>query len=97
MALCLSVDSSKGLIKSLIQSPYDALIANSCMTFEVASIRLTAEIGLPTILADSEDGLSIQEISEETGVDSFKLGPSSLLSYEGKELTCPLQSAFFVF
>ena len=51
------------------------------MTLEVASIRLTAEIGLPTILADSEDGLSIQEISEKTGVDSLKLGPSSSLSY----------------
>lgn len=40
----------------------------------MASIRLTAEIGLPTILADSEDGLSIQEIAEKTGVDPLKLG-----------------------
>lgn len=64
----------------MIQSPYDALTANSCMTFEVASIRLTAEIGVPTILADYEDGLSIQEIAEKTGVDSLKLGPSSSLS-----------------
>ena len=51
------------------------------MTLEVASIRLTAEIGLPSILADSEEGLSIQEISEKTGVDSLKLGLSSSLSY----------------
>ena len=71
----------------MIQSPYDALTANSCMTLEVASIRLTAEIGLPTILADSEDGLSIQEISEKTGVDSLKLGPSSSLSYGKGEKT----------
>ena len=44
------------------------------MTLEVASIRLTAEIGLPSILGDSEDGLGIQEIAEKTGVDSLKLG-----------------------
>ena len=55
------------------------------MTLEVASIRLTAEIGLPTILADSEDGLGIQEISEKTGVDSLKLGLSSSLSYGGEK------------
>ena len=74
MALCLSVDSSKGLIKSLIQSPYDALAANTWMALEVAGVRLTAEIGLATVLGDSEDGLSIQEISEKTGMDPFKLG-----------------------
>ena len=54
------------------------------MTLEVASIRLTAEIGVPTVLADSEEGLSIEEIAEKTGVDSLKLGPSSSLS-DGRE------------
>jgi hypothetical protein len=69
----------------LIQSPYDALTANSCKTLEVASIRLTAEIGLPAILADSQDGLSLQEIAEKTGVDSLKLGPSIVVSDGRKE------------
>ena len=51
------------------------------MTLGVACIRLTAEIGLPTILAESEDGLSIQEIAEKTGVDSLKLGLFIVVSY----------------
>jgi len=65
--------ASLGLIKSLIQSPYDALTANTWMVLEVAGVRLTAEIGLATVLGDSEDGLSIQEIAEKTGVDPLKL------------------------
>jgi sugar/nucleoside kinase (ribokinase family) len=46
------------------------------MVLEVAGVRLTAEIGLATVLGDSEDGLSIQEIAEKTGVDPLKLGLS---------------------
>ena len=46
------------------------------MVLEVAGVRLTAEIGLATVLGDSEDGLSIREIAEKTGVDSLKLGSS---------------------
>ena len=46
------------------------------MVLEVAGVRLTAEIGLGTVLGDSEDGLSIQEIAEKTGVDPLKLGSS---------------------
>ena len=52
------------------------------MVLEVAGVRLTAEIGLATVLGDSEDGLSIQEISEKTGVDPLKLG-SSVTQIEG--------------
>ena len=74
ITLCLSLDLLQGLIKSLIQSPYDALTANTWMVLEVAGVRLTAEIGLATVLGDSEDGLSIQEIAEKTGVDPLKLG-----------------------
>lgn len=47
------------------------------MGLETASVRLTAELGLATILGDSDDGLSIQEIAEKTGVDSLKLGSLS--------------------
>lgn len=65
--------ASLGLIKSLIQSPYDALAANTWMTLEVAGVRLAAEIGLATVLGDSEDGLSINEIAEKTNVDGIKL------------------------
>ena len=58
----------------MIQSPYDALAANTWMALEVAGVRLTAEIGLATVLGDSEDGLSIQEIAEKTSMDPLKLG-----------------------
>jgi len=58
----------------LVQSPYDALAANTWMVLEVAGVRLTAEIGLATILGDSEDGLSVDEIAQKTGVDGLKLG-----------------------
>ena len=44
------------------------------MGLEVAGVCLMAEIRLLTILGDSEDGISIQEIAENTGVDSLKLG-----------------------
>ncbi|KIM47488.1 hypothetical protein M413DRAFT_15705 [Hebeloma cylindrosporum] len=66
--------ASLGLLKSLVQSPYDALAANTWMVLEVAGVRLAAEIGLATILGDSEDGLSVDEIAEKTGVDGLKLG-----------------------
>jgi hypothetical protein len=62
------------LLKSLIQSPYDALAANTWMTIEAASVRLAGDIGLATVLGDSEEGLSIQEIADKTGVDGAKLG-----------------------
>jgi len=67
----------QGLIKSLVQSPYDALTANTWMVLEVAGVRLTAEIGLATILGDSEEGLSISEIAKKTNVDGIKLGLST--------------------
>jgi hypothetical protein len=71
----------QGLIKSLIQSPYDALAANTWMALEVAGVRLTAEIGLATILGDTEDGMTVPQISEKTSVDGDKLGSlSELLS-----------------
>lgn len=65
---------NQGLIKTLVQSPYDALAANTWMNLESAGLRLVASIGLPSVLGDSEDGLSISEIAERTGVDALKLG-----------------------
>lgn len=44
------------------------------MSLEIAGVRLAAEIGLASILADSENGLSIDEIAGKTGVDGSKLG-----------------------
>lgn len=64
----------QGLIKTLVQSPYDALTANTWMNLESAGLRLVATINLPSILGESEDGLSISEIAERTGVDGSKLG-----------------------
>lgn len=46
------------------------------MVLEVAGVRLTAEIGLATVLGNSEDGMSIPEIAKKTGVDGDKLGSS---------------------
>jgi len=40
---------------------------------EVAGVRLTAEIGLASILGDSEDGMTIPQIAEKTSVDGDKL------------------------
>ena len=64
----------------MIQSPYDALAANTWMVLEVAGVRLTAEIGLATILGDSEDGMTIPQIAEKTSVDGNKLGSLRYLS-----------------
>ncbi|KAF8899093.1 S-adenosyl-L-methionine-dependent methyltransferase [Infundibulicybe gibba] len=66
--------ASLGLIKSLVQSPYDALAANTWMSLEVAGVRLAADIGLASVLGDNEEGLSVAEIALETGVDGLKLG-----------------------
>jgi hypothetical protein len=41
---------------------------------EPASIRLVAEINLAGILGDNDEGLSIQEIEKQTGVEGEKLG-----------------------
>ncbi|TFK77452.1 S-adenosyl-L-methionine-dependent methyltransferase [Pluteus cervinus] len=65
--------ASLGLLKSLIQSPYDALAANTWATLEVAGVRLAADIGLASVLGDSEEGLSVDEIATKTGVDGLKL------------------------
>ncbi|KAF8078981.1 S-adenosyl-L-methionine-dependent methyltransferase [Lyophyllum atratum] len=68
-----SLTVSQGLLKSLVQSPYDALAANTFMSLESASVRLAAEIDLATVLGDSEDGLNVDIIAEKTGVDGLKL------------------------
>ncbi|KAG6919024.1 hypothetical protein DXG01_009734 [Tephrocybe rancida] len=65
--------ASLGLLKSLVQSPYDALAANTWMTLESACVRLAAEVDLAGVLGDSEDGLSIDEIAKKTNVDGLKL------------------------
>lgn len=44
------------------------------MTIEAASVRLAGDIGLATVLGDSEEGISIQEIAQKTSVDGLKLG-----------------------
>jgi hypothetical protein len=66
------------------------------MTLEVAGVRLAAEIGLATVLGDSEDGLSIHEIAEETNVDGIKLG-ALRLNHSSSESQRSLQSASFGF
>ncbi|KAL0567720.1 hypothetical protein V5O48_014272 [Marasmius crinis-equi] len=65
--------ASMGLIKSLIQNPYDTLAATTWATLEVAGVRMAAEIGLASALGDSEEGLSMKQIEEKTGVDGIKL------------------------
>ncbi|KAG6830907.1 hypothetical protein H0H92_014058 [Tricholoma furcatifolium] len=65
--------ASLGLLRSLVQSPYDALAANTLMTLESACVRLAAEIDLASVLGDSEDGVPIDEIAKKTNVDGLKL------------------------
>lgn len=49
-------------------------MSNSMMACEPAALRVAAELGIATILGDSEDGLTIDEISERADVDASKLG-----------------------
>ncbi|KAH8830153.1 S-adenosyl-L-methionine-dependent methyltransferase [Flagelloscypha sp. PMI_526] len=65
--------ASMNQLKSLVQSPYDALAANTWATLETAGVRLAAEIDLAGILGESDEGMSIKEIAEKTGVDGIKL------------------------
>ena len=44
------------------------------MTIEAASVRLAGDIGLASVLDDTEEGMSIQQIADKTGVDGVKLG-----------------------
>jgi hypothetical protein len=44
------------------------------MYLEAAGVRLVAEIGLASILGDSEEGMTIPQLAEKTGVDGLKLG-----------------------
>lgn len=66
------------------------------MTLEVAGVRLAAEIGLATVLGDSEDGLNINEIAEKTNVDGIKLGALQP-NHRSSESQRPSQSASFGF
>ncbi|KZT19768.1 S-adenosyl-L-methionine-dependent methyltransferase [Neolentinus lepideus HHB14362 ss-1] len=64
------------LIKYLLESPYDALSANTWMTLECSSIRLAADLGIADILTscpNPEVGLSVEEIAKKTDVDAIKL------------------------
>ena len=62
----------------------------------MAGVRLTAEMGLATILGDSEGGLGIQDIAEKTGVDSLKLGSLSTQTEKNKlTYLCRTRSSSF--
>jgi len=63
------------------------------MVLEVAGVRLTAEIGLATVLGNSEDGMSIPDIAEKTGVDGNKLG-SFYRVIRSANILCPLNLIF---
>ncbi|KAJ8083525.1 hypothetical protein PM082_009399 [Marasmius tenuissimus] len=65
--------ASMGLIKTLIQDPHDTLLAMSWASTEIASARLAAEIGLANVLGESEEGLSVKDIEDRTGVDGLKI------------------------
>lgn len=58
------------------------------MTLEASGLQLVAEIGLATILGESEDGLSIEELAAKTGVDGLKLGKASDTYMAHIYLTC---------
>ncbi|KAK1220490.1 hypothetical protein PQX77_016740 [Marasmius sp. AFHP31] len=65
--------ASMGLIKTLIQNPHDTLLAMSWASIEISSARLAAEIGLASVLGESEEGLSIKDIEEKTGINGLKI------------------------
>ncbi|KAJ8083530.1 hypothetical protein PM082_009404 [Marasmius tenuissimus] len=66
--------ASLGLIKTLVQNPHDTVLAMSWASMEVASVRLAAEIGLASVLGDSDEGLNVKDIEDKTGVDGLKIG-----------------------
>ncbi|KAL0950780.1 hypothetical protein HGRIS_007547 [Hohenbuehelia grisea] len=71
-----AVLASLGLIKLLVASPYDIILSQTWSSLEVASMRLVAEMEVPGILASApnpEKGLTVDEISRETGVNAVKL------------------------
>jgi len=42
-----------------------------------ASLRLAADLDLATIIGDSEDGVSLAELVEKTGIEEEKIGMSA--------------------
>ncbi|KAG6837316.1 hypothetical protein H0H93_011411 [Arthromyces matolae] len=65
--------ASLGLLKSLVQSPYDTLASNTWMTLESACIHLAAEVEVASILGETEVGLTVDEIAKKANVDALKL------------------------
>ena len=67
------------------------------MVLEVAGVRLTADIDLATILGESEEGLSLKEIADKTGVDELKLGRQLFALRIRHLLILRCQSVFYGF
>ncbi|KAF5352584.1 hypothetical protein D9756_006139 [Leucocoprinus leucothites] len=62
-----------GQLMALIRNPYDAIAASSWSAIEPASLRLAAYLDLATIIGDSEDGISVSELTAKTGIEEAKL------------------------
>jgi hypothetical protein len=67
-------DLCQGALTALIRAPYDAVAINTWSGIEPACLRLAANLDLATILGDSEEGISLTELAERTGVEEAKLG-----------------------
>ncbi|KAF5352817.1 hypothetical protein D9756_006140 [Leucocoprinus leucothites] len=62
-----------GQLMVLIRNPYDAIAASSWSAIEPASLRLAADLDLATIIGDSEDGVSLSELTAKTRIEEAKL------------------------
>jgi hypothetical protein len=68
--------SYQGLLKQLMQTPYEALSSSSMTTLEAGGLRLASEVSLSNVLAavpNPEAELAIPEMANKVGVDGAKL------------------------
>ncbi|KAL9716637.1 hypothetical protein Ac2012v2_001088 [Leucoagaricus gongylophorus] len=62
-----------GLLDTLIRAPYDAISVECASSLVSASLRLAADLDLATVIGDSENGVSLAELVEKTGIEEEKI------------------------
>lgn len=62
---------------TLIRAPYDAISVECASSLVSASLRLAADLDLATVIGDSENGVSLAELVEKTGIEEEKIGMSA--------------------
>ena len=65
-----------GVCEELVQDPRVRLMETSLQQFEARSLHITTEVRMPDILdqGDHEKGVSVESLSQKTGIKAHKLG-----------------------